>query len=199
MALTQVAGGMIASGQSIASPTFTGTSTFAGGVANAYGFGVGTAVPSSGAGITFPATQSASSNANTLDDYEEGTWTFGVSFGGGTTGITYSETAGSYTRVGNMVNIRGYCELTSKGSSSGAAQVTGLPFVCSSATNAHTSCGIALNNVSFNAWPMCWIGPTTALGNIYQSTTAGALSAIQNTNFNNTSWIMISCSYYTTA
>jgi hypothetical protein len=28
-----------------------------------------------GTGITFPATQSASSNANTLDDYEEGTWT----------------------------------------------------------------------------------------------------------------------------
>lgn len=34
---------------------------------------VGAATPStSGAGITFPATQSASTNANTLDDYEEG-------------------------------------------------------------------------------------------------------------------------------
>jgi hypothetical protein len=39
--------------------------------------GVGDATPSaSGSGITFPATQSASTNANTLDDYEEGTWTF---------------------------------------------------------------------------------------------------------------------------
>jgi hypothetical protein len=38
--------------------------------------GVGGATPStSGAGITFPATQSASSNVNTLDDYEEGSWT----------------------------------------------------------------------------------------------------------------------------
>ena len=38
--------------------------------------GVGGATPStSGSGITFPATASASSNANTLDDYEEGTWT----------------------------------------------------------------------------------------------------------------------------
>ena len=38
--------------------------------------GVGAATPSaSGAGITFPATQSASTDANTLDDYEEGTWT----------------------------------------------------------------------------------------------------------------------------
>jgi len=33
------------------------------------------ASPASGIGITFPATQTASSNANTLDDYEEGTWT----------------------------------------------------------------------------------------------------------------------------
>ena len=38
--------------------------------------GVGGATASaSGTGITFPATQSASSDANTLDDYEEGTWT----------------------------------------------------------------------------------------------------------------------------
>ena len=37
--------------------------------------GVGNATPAaSGAGISFPATASASSDANTLDDYEEGTW-----------------------------------------------------------------------------------------------------------------------------
>jgi hypothetical protein len=61
--------------------------------------GVGGATPSaSGAGITFPATQSASSNANTLDDYEEGTWTpvvGGVSLTG----------KGRYTKVGRLVSI----------------------------------------------------------------------------------------------
>lgn len=37
--------------------------------------GVGNATPSaSGAGITFPATASVSTDVNTLDDYEEGTW-----------------------------------------------------------------------------------------------------------------------------
>jgi len=55
-----------------------------------------------GIGITFPATQSASSNANTLDDYEEGTYTpvidqFTVS---GTTTLT-----GSYTKIGNLVSF----------------------------------------------------------------------------------------------
>lgn len=42
---------------------------------NTYGIGLGNSTPSSGMGIKFPATQSASSDANTLDDYEEGTWT----------------------------------------------------------------------------------------------------------------------------
>jgi hypothetical protein len=56
-----------------------GTTPLAGGfttVKAATTVGVGAATPSaSGAGITFPATQSASTDANTLDDYEEGTWT----------------------------------------------------------------------------------------------------------------------------
>ena len=68
--------------------------------------GVGAATPSaSGAGITFPATQSASSNANTLDDYEEGTWTPVVA-GLTTAGTgTYTIQSGSYTKVGRIVTI----------------------------------------------------------------------------------------------
>jgi hypothetical protein len=59
---------------------------------------VGGAAPTtSGTGITFPATQSASSNANTLDDYEEGTWTPVVT--GGTLVGTSSNT-GIYTKIG---------------------------------------------------------------------------------------------------
>jgi hypothetical protein len=64
---------------------------------------VGNATPSaSGAGITFPATQSASTNANTLDDYEEGTWT--VNFSDGTTNSS-TTTTGYYTKIGRQVTI----------------------------------------------------------------------------------------------
>jgi hypothetical protein len=63
--------------------------------------------PSAGAGclqlssgINFPATQVASANANTLDDYEEGTWTPSV---GGT--ATYSAQTGRYVKIGNRVYI----------------------------------------------------------------------------------------------
>jgi hypothetical protein len=85
--------------------------------------GVGGATPStSGSGVTFPATQSASSNVNTLDDYEEGTWTPSL---GGTT--TYTTQAGRYTKIGRMVYVSGYLLINSIGT--GATRViSGLPF-----------------------------------------------------------------------
>ena len=64
------------------------------------------ALPQTGTGITFPATQSASSNANTLDDYEEGTWT--PNQGSGLTVSGSFESAGYYTKIGNLVTISGF-------------------------------------------------------------------------------------------
>lgn len=93
--------------------------------------GVGGATPSaSGAGITFPGTPSLSVSSNTLDDYEEGTWTPTLTFSGGTTGIVYDGTYrnGTYVKVGRTVWITCRFGLSNKGSSTGAARITGLPF-----------------------------------------------------------------------
>lgn len=91
--------------------------------------GVGGATPSaSGAGITFPATQSASSNANTLDDYEEGTWTPAISGITSASGQTYSIQAGTYTKVGNVCTITGQIVLTNKGTITGVPIINGMPF-----------------------------------------------------------------------
>jgi hypothetical protein len=92
--------------------------------------GVGAATPAaSGAGITFPASQSASSDANTLDDYEEGTWTPGL---GGFTSIAYSTQTGAYTKIGNVVNIVLRISV-SGGTRSGAdLLVSNLPFTSAS-------------------------------------------------------------------
>jgi len=80
-----------AGGASLTTPSFTST------------IGVGSATASaSGAGITFPATQSASSDANTLDDYEEGTWTPSFSSFSNLTG-TASISNATYTKTGNRV------------------------------------------------------------------------------------------------
>jgi hypothetical protein len=81
---------------------------------------------SSGTGVAFPATQSASSNANTLDDYEEGTWTPTLSPGGGS--ITTVTTGGWYTKVGSSVTIFAYWNVSNAGTASGGWNVGGLPF-----------------------------------------------------------------------
>lgn len=71
---------------------------------------VGGAAPTTvGTGITFPATQAASSNANTLDDYEEGTWT--------PTYVNFTITSGiseaRYTKVGTVITANIWINATS--------------------------------------------------------------------------------------
>ena len=90
--------------------------------------GVGNATPStSGAGITFPANASASSNANTLDDYEEGTFTPSMS---PTTGSwTTSSTTGQYVKVGRTVTVFMSLTITTVGTGSGFIAIGNYPFV----------------------------------------------------------------------
>jgi hypothetical protein len=93
----------------------------------------GTAPNSSGVGITFPSAQSASSDANTLDDYEEGTFTpviVGTTSAG--TG-TYTLQAGWYTKIGNQVFITITIRWTAH-TGTGNMKITGLPFTSNNAT-----------------------------------------------------------------
>lgn len=78
--------------------------------------------------IKFPAAQNASSDPNALDDYEEGTWSPTLQFGGGSTGIIYVTQTGRYTKFGNRVFLTAQIALSAKGSSIGDATIAGLPF-----------------------------------------------------------------------
>jgi len=89
------------------------------------------AIPNAGTGITFPATQSASSNANTLDDYEEGTFTPTLTGSGGGAG-TYTARDGIYVKVGKMVTVNFWIYSNTKNTLSGTITLTGLPFASSS-------------------------------------------------------------------
>jgi hypothetical protein len=86
--------------------------------------------------IVFPATQNASSNANTLDDYEEGTYEPTIT----------CETSGSYTlqsnqntlayiKIGSLVHIQGHVNIESENSPSGYLLLS-LPFTVTSGTEA---------------------------------------------------------------
>jgi hypothetical protein len=97
--------------------------------------GVGGATPSnSGSGVTFPASQSASTDANTLDDYEEGTWTIVIE-GGSTAGTTtYLDRAAWYVKVGSLVTV-GFYASWSTVTGTGYLKISGLPFASGSGSN----------------------------------------------------------------
>ena len=80
-------------------------------------------------GITFPATASACTDVNTLDDYEEGTFT--PSFIGSTGSAGSAATLyplGAYTKIGNTVTFSFALIISNIGSYTGDLRFTGLPF-----------------------------------------------------------------------
>jgi len=111
---TQTAGGAVAERLTIDS---AGLATFSNGIAVTTG------------GVAFPATQSASADANTLDDYEEGTWTPVVA--GGTSAGTYTSVYATayYTKIGRVVTVN-FALAWNTHTGTGDLQITGLPFTC---------------------------------------------------------------------
>jgi hypothetical protein len=161
--------------------------------------GVGNATPSaSGAGITFPATQSASTDANTLDDYEEGTWTPILGGSGGTSGQTYNYRQGNYTKVGNVVTCECIIQLTAKGTITTNLQLQGIPFVIK---------GYPSTTLAYHYQWTATAGNTISIsGNdgdtfftFWQADVAGGASAILTTTaIGNTSQMALAFSYLTT-
>ena len=83
--------------------------------------------------------------ANLLADYEEGIWTPGISFGGASVGVAYNSQLGEYVKVGKMVWCGFYLRTTSNGSSTGAANITGLPFTVSNTSTAAYGSSLVTN------------------------------------------------------
>jgi hypothetical protein len=94
-------------------------------------------------GVAFPATQSASADPNTLDDYEEGTWT--PSYGGATTDptVTFSTQYGYYTKTGNVVYCNLRLTLSAASGGTGGLRLTGLPFTPQNLTGSFHTSGFA--------------------------------------------------------
>ena len=78
--------------------------------------------------LKFPATQNASADANTLDDYEEGGFEVAVT---GQTSGSWTTTSASgyinYIKIGQLCHVSGYVEVDNESSPSGNVKIT-LPF-----------------------------------------------------------------------
>ena len=128
--------------------------------------------------------------------YETGTWTPSVAFGGGSTGVTTSIASGFYTRIGNLCHISCNLTLTSKGSDTGTAVITGLPFSSGSISNQNGSIR-TVYAVNLAGLTSGIEGRTTdSSTNItLQDWGASGVSVLTNTNWNDNSAIRLAGTY----
>jgi hypothetical protein len=136
-------------------------------------------------------------SANYLDDYEEGTFTPTVTFGGASTGIQYhpSRRNGFYTKVGNLVTYSIHIQLTNKGSSTGELLIEGLPFTSASNDQYIPSAVWIQAMASMNTFPVFRKRPADAVLDVYQLTN-NTYAGITDSNCTNTTAFQISGKYY---
>ena len=123
-------------------------------------------------GISFAATADAATagatmTSETLDDYEEGTWTPAMTYGTpGDLSIAHSKQAGIYTKIGNMVSIMFDLRLSgfTKGTASGSLIIGGLPFTTSDSANGGWG-SLALYQATFTSQPI--INAATSSTNLF--------------------------------
>lgn len=166
----------------ISSPTVTGTATFSG-LIDASGASAGQ--------IKFPSTQNLSTNVNTLDDYEEGSWTPSL---GGTT--TYIVRIGRYVKIGRFVFISCSMQVNSLGT--GAVNtISGLPFTASSSMDFPVSIGV-FNTLANNVVALYGriIASTSSVG-LYGASAAAAANTAVTTIFTNSTSMSFSGWYDT--
>lgn len=145
----------------------------------------------------FPATQVPSADPNTLDDYEEGTWTILILFGGGSVGQAASTNTGRYTKIGNRVLFNGFIQLSAKGSSTGDATIGTLPFPSSNATSAIGPAALRVNGVTFADYPQANLTNNSSVIALHEITNAGAMTTLTHSDFSNTSSVSIGGQYTT--
>ena len=115
--------------------------------------------------LKFPASQNASSDANTLDDYEEGTWTPVIGGLTSQSGQTYAGQTGHYTKIGRLVTATFRVQLSNKGTITGDVVIKGLPFTVQ-------------NSISFGSGVTYWVNLSTAWNYIYLAPIANDTSAL---------------------
>lgn len=130
-----------------------------------------------GIGIAFPATQSASTDANTLDDYEEGTFTPTI-IGSSTAGTgTYSNQIGRYTKIGNRVHFTIYF-VWSAHTGTGNMRVSGLPFSSNGTVNNYNGISVYHSGVAMTAGNtmQAYVGWGVTIIDVQQVPTGGGTS-----------------------
>jgi hypothetical protein len=121
-------------------------------------------------------------------------FTPGISFGGGTTGITYGTRYGYYTKIANVVFFILRVTLTNKGSSTGTALVTGLPITSIASVSSAVAVDYDVLTFSGQVGGLVSAAATT-IG--FNSCATGASNVdLTHTAFSNTTTLFVSGFYF---
>lgn len=151
-------------------------------------------IGTAGKGIDFSADpHAAGMTSELLDDYEEGTYTPSLTFGGGTTGQVYSVQVGRYTKIGRVVHVQAQLIFSNKGTSTGTARVT-LPFATAEAGCAASFYFISVSHAGFMQG-FTVVGDTAV--QLQYNPDVGGGSNLEETNFTNGSRVTMSMTYIT--
>ena len=132
-----------------------------------------------GGQIKFPATQNASTDANTLDDYEEGTWTPTISGHVSAGAGTYTVQTATYTKVGRTVHVQANITWTAH-TGTGNIRLSALPFTVMAGAGNYGSFSIGLlDNVAFTAgnYATAWTNINSTNVILQQTPTGGGVGA----------------------
>lgn len=151
-------------------------------------------IGTAGKGIDFSADpHAAGMTSELLDDYEEGTYTPTITFGGNSVGQAYSVRIGRYTKVGRVVHVQASLIFTNKGSSTGDAAIT-LPLAVADALTPASFEFVTVTHTGF----MQGFAATSATSVALQTnSTAGGTGNLADTNFANSSRVYMSMTYIT--
>ena len=138
-------------------------------------------------GLTFGG---STSSEHALKDYEEGTFTPGLAFSGGSTGVAYSSRSASFIKIGTMVYCQIQMDLTSKGSSTGNAEITGLPFTVGNYVSGTGQEGTGFitwwaNYSSSNSETVFWVNEGNTIAQIYNAKPATNISQQTESSWEN--------------
>jgi hypothetical protein len=151
--------------------------------------------------IAFPAVQAASADANTLDDYEEGSFTPTVASSGGGT-PTYSVQVGRYVKIGKEVKFSLWVVLASKGTlvAGGGTTIGGLPFAAANIANLYHSCVVGQYQGATTAYVSVYAYVTFNSSSItltFRAAASASAAVLLVSDIGATSDFMISGSYIT--
>lgn len=127
--------------------------------------------------------------------YEVDDWEPGITFGGNSNLLTYDTRGGRYVKLGDWVTLTGWIFLSNKGDSGGVARITDLPFTCKDSAFNFACPSLRLENISFANQHTSFVQRNTKTIELQEVTEGGVLTALEDTDFEDNSTIIISVTY----